>query len=287
MGYLGLNSSRIHGIDQSMLINSLDAKVAQSVSQTYNSGFVQQSVDDDYSFSNVIAAKNLVYQYNTYSNLSDTLNDHLSDYEDAQDSFTTIQDNVAEIKSLITSARNGTLTGTGLDNAQDRINTLVTGIMGLVDASKVDNKKIFDGTFTQSIEKDISTSTTTTMSIDLQSLNIDTRVTSPGSLGAGSSTALNNLTVSSIRPALGGATGTATSTTLDDINAIQANLTRMRASLDSTVGSVSKVTDRINDKMTVLEGQKENVDLSLGGYFNATNVNVQIANRRKALNLLP
>jgi flagellin-like hook-associated protein FlgL len=287
MGYLGLNSSRIHGIDQSMLINSLDAKVAQSVSQTYNSGFVQQSVNDDYSFSNVISAKNLVYQYNTYSNLSDTLNDHLSDYEDAQDSFTTIQDNVAEIKSLITSARNGTLTGTGLDNAQDRINTLVTGIMGLVDASKVDNKKIFDGTFTQSIEKDISTSTTTTMSIDLQSLNIDTRVTSPGSLGAGSSTALNNLTVSSIRPALGGATGTATSTTLDDINTIQANLTRMRANLDSVVGSVSKAAERIDDKMTILEAQKTDVDLSLGGYFNATNVNVQIANRRKALNLLP
>jgi hypothetical protein len=39
--------------------------------------------------------------------------------------------------------------------------------------------------------------------------------------------------------------------------------------------------------MNILKDKKSAVDVKLGAYFNASNVNVQIADRRKALDLLP
>ena len=47
MGYVGLNSNRIHVIDQVSLMNTMDAKVNQSVLKTSNSNFVQQNTNDD------------------------------------------------------------------------------------------------------------------------------------------------------------------------------------------------------------------------------------------------
>jgi hypothetical protein len=285
MGYVGLSSNTIYAVDQAMLMNSMDATVNQSVFKTTSSGFVKQNTDDDYKISNVVASKNAAYQYDNYLSLRNSLNTDLSEYQDGQDNFASIRDKVAEIKSIINSAFDGTLVGTELDDAQDQINTLVKGIEGLVDISTVDKRKIFDGTFTRGIQQDLSGNTT--MDVDSLNLNIDTTLTSAGSLGFGSTVALNNLTVSENRTALGGAQGLATSTTLDDINAIQDNLTRMGADLDSMVARVSKVSGRVNDKMNILKDQKANVDLSLGGYFNASNINVQMANHRKALDLLP
>ena len=118
-------------------------------------------------------------------------------------------------------------------------------------------------------------------------LDINTAATKSATLGAKSSRALNNLTVSTNVASLAGSTGLVNDQSLVDIDKIESNLGRMEASLNAMVKRVSNSLDRVDYKMTILEDQKANVDLSLGGYFNATNVNVQIANRRKALNLLP
>jgi hypothetical protein len=118
-------------------------------------------------------------------------------------------------------------------------------------------------------------------------LNIDTAATKSATLGAKSSRSLNNLTVSANIASLGGATGLVNDQSLVDIGRIESNLTRMEASLNSMVKRVSNSLDRVGDKMNILKDRKSAVDVKLGAYFNASNVNVQIADRRKAVDLLP
>jgi hypothetical protein len=118
-------------------------------------------------------------------------------------------------------------------------------------------------------------------------LDINTAATKSTTLGAKSSRALNNLTVSANVASLGGSTGLVNDQSLVDIDKIESNLGRMEASLNAMVKRVSNSLDRVDDKMNILKDRKSAVDLNLGGYFNASNVNLQIANRRKAVDLLP
>jgi hypothetical protein len=118
-------------------------------------------------------------------------------------------------------------------------------------------------------------------------LDINTAATKSATLGAKSSRALNNLTVSTNVASLGGSTGLVNDQSLVDIDQIESNLIRMEASLKSMVKRVSNSLGRIDDKMNILKDRKSAVDLNLGGYFNASNINIQIANRRKAVDLLP
>ncbi|NBV99738.1 MAG: hypothetical protein EBR67_09585 [Proteobacteria bacterium] len=118
-------------------------------------------------------------------------------------------------------------------------------------------------------------------------LNIDTAATKSATLGAKSSRALNNLTVSANVASIGGSTGLVNDQSLVDIDQIESNLGRMEASLKSMVKRVSNSLDRVGNTMNILKDKKAAIDLNLGGYFNATNINVQIADRRKAVDLLP
>lgn len=118
-------------------------------------------------------------------------------------------------------------------------------------------------------------------------LNIDTAATKSATLGAKSSRALNNLTVSANVASIGGSTGLVNDQSLVDIDQIESNLGRMEASLNSMVKRVSNSLDRVGDKMNILKDRKSAVDVKLGAYFNASNVNVQIADHRKAVDLLP
>jgi hypothetical protein len=98
---------------------------------------------------------------------------------------------------------------------------------------------------------------------------------------------LNNFTVSANVASIGGSTGLVNDQSLVDIDQIESNLGRMEASLKSMVKRVSNSLDRVGDKMNILKDRKSAVDVKLGAYFNASNVNVQIADRRKAVDLLP
>jgi flagellin-like hook-associated protein FlgL len=144
-------------------MNTIDAKVNQSVLKTSNSNFVQQNTNDDYNISNVVASKNAAYQYRNYSSINESLNNDLAEYKTAQDNFDSIKGKVGEIKSLLKSAKDGTITGTALDDAQDEINELVSGINTLVSTTTVGGKKIFDGTFKQQLQENLSGNTTLTV----------------------------------------------------------------------------------------------------------------------------
>jgi flagellin-like hook-associated protein FlgL len=163
MRYARLNGRNIHVIDQTGLINSLDSKVKQSVLKTTISGFVQQYTNDDYNISNVIASKNAAYQYKNYSSIRESVSNDLVEYQAAQDNFNSIKGKVGEIKSLLKSAHDGTLTGTALDDAQEEINELVAGINRLVSTTTVGGKKIFDGAFKQQLQEDLSGNSTLTV----------------------------------------------------------------------------------------------------------------------------
>jgi flagellin-like hook-associated protein FlgL len=163
MGYLGLNNDKIHVIDPVSLMKTIDINLKQSTSSTLNSGFVQQEVNDDYNISNVVASKNAAYQYRNYSSINESLNNDLAEYQTAQDNFEGIKGKVGEIKSLLKSAKDGTLTGTALDDAQEEINKLVEGINTLVSTTTVDGKKIFDGKFKQQLQENLSGNTTLTV----------------------------------------------------------------------------------------------------------------------------
>jgi len=163
MGYVGLNSDRIHAIDQVTLMRGMDAKVLQSALKTSNSGFVQQNTNDDYNISNVVASKNAAYQYEHYSSIRESVSDDLVEYQTAQDNFDSIKSKVGEIKSLLKSAHDGTLTGTALDDAQEEINELVAGINTLVDSTTVGGNKIFDGTFKKQLQENLSGNSTLTV----------------------------------------------------------------------------------------------------------------------------
>ena len=163
MGYVGLNSNIIHVIDQVSLMKIMDAKVNQSVLKTSNSNFVQRNINDDYNISNVVASKNAAYQHRAYSSINESLSSDLVEYQTAQDNFDGIKSKVGEIKSLLKSAHDGTLTGTALDDAQEQINNLVSGINTLVSTTTVGGKKIFDGTFKQQLQENLSGNTTLTV----------------------------------------------------------------------------------------------------------------------------
>ncbi len=163
MGYVGLNSDKIHAIDQVTLMKGMDARVVQSALKTSNSGFVKQNTSDDYNISNVVASKNAAYQYKNYSSIGESLNKDLAEYQTAQDNFDSIKSKVGEIKSLLKSAHDGTLTGTALDDAQGEINELVAGINTLVSTTTVDGKKIFDGTFKKQLQENLSGNSTLTV----------------------------------------------------------------------------------------------------------------------------
>jgi flagellin-like hook-associated protein FlgL len=141
----------------------MDGKVAQSVLKTSSSSFVKQNTNDDYNISNVVASKNAAYQYRSYSSMNESLNNDLAEYKVAQDNFDSIKGKVGEIKSLLKSAKDGTITGTALDDAQDEINELVSGINTLVSTTTVGGKKIFDGTFKQQLQENLSGNTTLTV----------------------------------------------------------------------------------------------------------------------------
>jgi flagellin-like hook-associated protein FlgL len=144
-------------------MNTIDAKVNQSVLKTSNSNFVQQNTNDDYNISNVVASKNAAYQYRNYSSINESLNNDLAEYKTAQDNFDSIKGKVGEIKSLLKSAKDGTITGTALDDAQEQINDLVSGINTLVSTTTVGGKKIFDGTFKQQLQENLSGNSTLTV----------------------------------------------------------------------------------------------------------------------------
>jgi flagellin-like hook-associated protein FlgL len=145
-------------------MKTMDAKVNQSVLKTSNSSFVQQNTNDDYNISNVVASKNAAYQYRNYSSINESLNNDLAEYKVAQDNFEQIKSKVGEIKSLLSSAKDGTLTGAALDDAQDEINELVGGINTLVSTTTVGGNKIFDGTFKQQLQENLSGNST--LSVD-------------------------------------------------------------------------------------------------------------------------
>jgi flagellin-like hook-associated protein FlgL len=159
MEYIGLNRYQIHTIDQTSLMNSMNTNTRSLLHKTTDSSFVQKNTND-YNISNVITNKNAAYQYKHYSKIKKSLSDDLAEYQTAQNNFESIKSKVGEIKSLLKSAHNGTLTGTALDDAQNQINNLVGGINSLVEITTVGGNKVFDGTFKQNLQENLSGDTT-------------------------------------------------------------------------------------------------------------------------------
>jgi len=158
--------SKINTLNQSAIIGGLSAGTGAHVLKTANSGFVKQNSRADYSLANVTASQNYAFQYDQLGNIQGSLRKDFAEYQTAKDNMNSIKEKVAEIKALVKSARDGSISGTALDDAQETINNLVSEINGLVDTTKIGDKKVFDGSFQQKLQEDLSGKSS--LSIDFQ-----------------------------------------------------------------------------------------------------------------------
>lgn len=158
--------SKINSLNQASLLGSLNANTGLEVFKTANSNFIRQNSENDYSLANVTASQSYATQYDQLGNMQRSLRKDFAEYETAKENMNSIKEKVAEIKALVKSARDGSISGTALDDAQETINNLVSEINGLVDTTKIGDKKVFDGSFQQKLQEDLSGKSS--LSIDFQ-----------------------------------------------------------------------------------------------------------------------
>ncbi|NQY78795.1 MAG: hypothetical protein HRT47_00600 [Candidatus Caenarcaniphilales bacterium] len=122
---------------------------ALTMHKVSSSNFVKlnDSVEDQNSFSRTIASRDMLYEAQNISKLQSSMTDTLTGLKSAQGSFDIVKDNVDRIQELVQQAYDGALSGTQLNDAQDEINSLVSQIQDITDNTQIKGQNIFDGSF--------------------------------------------------------------------------------------------------------------------------------------------
>jgi len=179
-------------------------------------------------------------------------------------SLTNVLDNLKEIKKLVTAA--GSKTDEEKNADQITINNLVQEIGDLRNKTEHNGIFLLQGTYNKTIQTGPDANNTyalnfTTGSWDGADIDVttfgSTAPTDIGKLGYQSTKALNNISVSTTVPSLGGALGSAV-TDLGDLDKMIRNVTVMKASFTARNNALSSTKNYLSDNKTTLENAKDN-----------------------------
>ncbi|MCH2227558.1 MAG: hypothetical protein MK033_07270 [Candidatus Caenarcaniphilales bacterium] len=136
---------------------------AMTLLKVESSNFQKRNEKDEEqnSFSRTVASREMLWEAKNITAIQNNLSQGITDLNNAQGNFESVQSNVARIKEIVDGAYSGAIVD--LDGAQNEINTLVNEIDEIVNTTTYGGQKLFDGNFNQTL----LTGTTTTDNLNL------------------------------------------------------------------------------------------------------------------------
>jgi len=179
------------------------------------------------------------------------IGDGISLVQTAEGALGVIQDNVQRIRELTVQAANGTNSESELAAIQREVNARVTTIGDISTGTEFNNKTLLTGaaasaTTIGNVSLQTGSDQGQTTSIDFTQMN--TSIAAAPAVGAISenAVALNTLAVGSTTVQTVAGASAATRTSLDDIDDILANISRMRSTLGASQNSLESKAEYLN-----------------------------------------
>ncbi len=205
-------------------------------------------------------SEGLTSEINGLNKAKQNIGDAISMVQTAEGGLSVIQDNVQRIRELVVQSQNGTNSRDELNSIQREINERVTTIDDIAKATQFNGNNLLKAGETGHGNKTIQTGANNGESLTVTfaagtaaGIDVDISVTTAGSIGEGTTFALDDLKVTDNNAAsVGGqaapGTGTsaATTTPLDDLDTMIGNLSRMRSYLGAVQNSLESRSEYVD-----------------------------------------